>query len=205
MNFNIQIDQKELQKQIKQEIQRKVNQAVPKIQSALNQRFESMLLQRFVQGVPPFTPRQVGEIGVPDLELRIQSILREAAKSFEIRVQPANLLKINISILKKDHADLLSLPESVFHYVSRNGSGVLEYLRWLLLEGDQVIVNQYDFSDRNMIGSRTQQGTMVRGSGWKMPQDIAGVAGNNILTNCLNKIGKDIESIVSEELNRLIK
>jgi len=204
MKISLQINQKELERELTKEIQRKVNQAIPRIQSALNERFENMLLQRFNSGVPPFSPREIAEIGVPDLNLRIQSIIREAAKSFEIKVVPANLLRINISILRKNHEDLLSLPESVFQYVSSRGSGILEWLRWLLLEGNNTIVNEFDYRPSNSPASRAG-GLMVKGTGWNMPETISGIEGNNILTRCLDNIGKDIEMIVRAELNRLIR
>ena len=205
MNINIKIDTKQLQQQITKEIQGKVTQAIPQIKRALDQRLENLLFQRFISGVPPFSTREIGEIGVPDLNQRIQSIIREASRSFEIEVIPANLLKINMKILRKDHQDLLDLPESVFAYTSRNGSGILTYLKWLLIDGDQIIVNDFTFSPTNRVGSRTQQGIMVSGSGWRMPQEIAGTAGNNILTRSLQNLEKDLEMIVKQELNRLIK
>ena len=205
MNIRIQIDQKELEREINKEIQRKIKRAIPRIKSTLDQRLENLLFQRFITGVPSFTPREIGEIGVPDLNQRIQSIIREAAKSFEIKVVPANFLRIQIGILRKDHQDLLNLPESVFAYTSRNGSGILQYLKWLLIDGDHVIVNDFAFSPSNRASSRTQQGIMVSGNGWSMPQEIAGTEGNNILTRSLQNIEKDLEMIVKQELNRLIK
>ena len=132
-------------------------------------------------------------------------IVQEASKSFEIKVEPANLLKISIGIIKADYSDLLSLNEAIFAYSSSKGSGVLQWLQWLLTEGSGTIVQGYDFSPSSSPASRTGGGLMVVGNGWQMPQHLAGTQMDNFLMRALTNIDKDLETIVKQVLNSSIR
>jgi hypothetical protein len=46
---------------------------------------------------------------------------------------------------------------------------------------------------------------MRPGGGWRMPPGLSGTANDNILTRALENIEKDIQLIVSKELQRIIK
>ena len=206
MNFRIKIDERELKRQLKQEITRKVHSVLPKLQQTVSDRLEQVLFQRFVSGVPTVSGQDFYELGVPDINDRLQSIIRVASQSFKVTVVGGtrNVFKMNIGILKKDYSDLLNLPESVFQYTSRNGSGILEWLKWVLVEGQGTIVQGYDFTQRDGFG-RTQGGYMVKGSGWNVPPKLQGSQDDNMLMRSLQNIDKDIENIVKTELNRLLK
>ena len=46
---------------------------------------------------------------------------------------------------------------------------------------------------------------MLRGGGWSVPPNLAGTVQDNILTRSLQNIEKDIETLVNQELQRIIK
>ena len=206
MKFQIKLDERELKRQIKLEILNKVQKHIPKIQQAVSGRLEKVLFQRLNSGVPVVSGQDLYEIGIPDINDRLQSIIRVASQSFKVTVTGGtrNILKISIGIIKKDYSDLFNLPESVFQYTSKKGSGVLEWLKWVLLSGQGTVVQDYDFSQRDGFG-RTQGGIMVKGSGWNVPPNLQGTADDNILLRTLFHIDKDIENICKQELNRIIR
>ena len=206
MKFQIKLDERELKRQIKLEILNKVQTHIPKIQQAVSGSLEKVLFQRLNSGVPVVSGQDLYEIGIPDINDRLQSIIRVASQSFKVTVTGGtrNILKISIGIIKKDYSDLFNLPESVFQYTSKKGSGVLEWLKWVLLSGQGTVVQDYDFSQRDGFG-RTQGGIMVKGSGWNVPPNLQGTADDNLLLRTLFNIDKDIENICKQELNRIIR
>ena len=46
---------------------------------------------------------------------------------------------------------------------------------------------------------------MGSGSGWRVPPSLSGTANDNILTKALENIEKDIQVIVNQELQRILK
>ena len=205
MSIKIKINERELQKQLLNEIRRKIISSIPTIQTALSSKLEKVLFQRLISGLPSISPTDLAEIGIPDIQSRMVEIVRAASKSFEIKVQPANLLKISVGIIKADYSDLLSLNEAVFVYSSSRGSGVLQWLQWLLTEGSGTIVQGYDFSPSSSPASRTGGGLMVVGNGWQMPQHLAGTQMDNFLMRALTNIDKDLEVVVKQVLNSSIR
>lgn len=205
MDIDIQIDKVRVAKDTYIEIKKIINKYIPKIQSALNNAIYNIVYNRLLSGIPPISGQDLYEIGIPDINVRMMSIVDAAAKSMEIKVSLSNVLRIEIGILKKDYSDLLSLPESIYTYVSNRGSGILEWLRWLLLEGDSAIISGFEFSLENSPFSRTGGGLMVTGTNWKVPSSLSGTSQNNILTRALQNIQKDIELIVETELKRAIR
>lgn len=205
MGIDIKIDKAKVTKDTYIEIKRIIAKHIPNIQSALNNEISKIIFNRLSMGIPSISGQDLYEIGIPDINTRIMSIVDAASKSIEIKVSLSNMLKIEIGILRKDYSDLLSLPESVYTYISSRGSGVLEWLRWLLLEGDGIIVSNFEFSPSNNPFSRTGGGFMVTGTNWKVPSNLSGTSQNNILTRALENIEKDIESVVAKQLRRIIK
>ncbi len=205
LDINIKINRQQIEADLLKEIKSILYKNIPRIQKVLNDKIEQIVFQRLITGVPTITSRDIAEIGVPDINNRLASIIRVASQSIEVKVNRGKILKIDIGILRQDYSDLLSLPESVFTYTSARGSGILEWLRWLLIEGNGVIVGGLEFSPIPSAFSRTSGGVMTAGSGWSVPSNLAGSSQNNILTRALQNIEKDIETIIKQELQRIIK
>jgi len=113
---------------------------------------------------------------------------------------------INIGAIRSDYSDVLTLPESVF--VSSNMAGnqtVVEWLNWLLLVGTQPVIIGYEFRPGNYPQSRTGVGIMIRqqGGGWSVPSEVAGVAGNNFVTETAEMLETQIGAIIQRELTKI--
>ena len=202
---NISINLKDLQKNIDQQLSKTINTRLPNIQRALNQQIEKIVFQRLVTGLPSIQGRDLAEIGVPDINTRLTSIVQAIASNVRVKIIPGKNLAINITILEQDYSDVLSLPEAVYAYTSANGSGVLEWLKWILLGGSGQIIGGFEFSPLASPFSRTGGGLMVAGGGWSVPASLSGTATNNILTRALENIQVDIEMIINKELQRTLK
>ena len=119
----------------------------------------------------------------------------------------AGLGSITIGILKSGYEDVLALPAAEFNYTNKKGrSNTLQWLRWLLLEGSQVIIADFDFREQTR-GSRTGMGIMVkrRGGGWSVPANLSGLEHDNFATRALQEIEADIDLIIRQELTKVIK
>jgi len=202
---NISINIKDLQRSIDQQLNKTINTRLPNIQRALNQQIEKIVFQRLVSGLPSIQGRDLAEMGVPDINTRLTSIVQSIATNVRIKIIPGKNLAVNITILEQDYSDVLSLPEAVYAYTSANGSGVLEWLKWILLGGSGQIIGGFEFSPLASPFSRTGGGLMVAGGGWSVPPSLSGTATNNILTRALENIQADIEIIINKELQRTLK
>jgi hypothetical protein len=202
---SIKIDEKQFKAEMLKEIKRIVNNSIPRIQAELNLRLPALLKKHFTADVQPITGNDFYALGVPTINDDLVSIIDAASNSFEVKIAPANLLKINIGILEKSHQHLLNLPEAYFKYSSAKGSGVLQWLRWILLEGGNTVVDGYEVNYTNSRFSRTGGALMNKGSFFQVPDNLQGVAGDNILTRAIQNINADLEKLVKQVLNNSIK
>lgn len=148
-----------------------------------------------------------GELGLPDGLERINAIIERWAESILVEYKKGkggSLGSINIGILQSDWEDVLAMGEATLTYTSRKGAKSLEWLRWLLKEGNSVIVSRYEFVPRGK-GSRTGLGVMIKKrGGWKVPSQFAGTEEDNFATRALSSIAKDIDAVVRRELTKVL-
>jgi hypothetical protein len=205
MASNISFNTKNILKDIKQTANKNISKNIPKIQRVLDERIEKIVFQRLVSGLPTIQGRDLAEIGVPDINTRLTSIVQTVAQNVRVKIVLAGSIQINVTILEEDYSDILSLPEAIYTYTSANGSGVLEWLKWILLGGSGPVIGGFEFSPLASPFSRTGGGLMVAGAGWSVPPNLAGTASSNILTRSLENIEQDIKIIVNQEMQRIFK
>ena len=143
-----------------------------------------------------------GQLGLPN-PMVIDSIIEQWANGIEVNYKPnTSFGVISIGMIQADYADVLTMPEASFVYATTSGNGVIEWLRWLLLESTSIIVLDYDFVASNR--GRTGLGVMVSkdGGGWRVPQQYAGTATDNFATRALVDIEKSIDTIVRQEITK---
>lgn len=106
---------------------------------------------------------------------------------------------VTASILRTDFSEVLRLAEASFP--SRGGP--VNWLQWLLLEGDSVLVAGYNYLPGKRKSSRTGTGIMVRSSkkAWKVPMHT-GTATDNWLTRSLTLFDRVMTDIMWQELLR---
>ena len=209
VNFSIELDAG-FESYFKKEIDREINL---KIKSSINAITESIeiaiqtLVKFRLQGAPEVNSLAGGELryqfGLVDGASRISNIIDMWAESVEVSyVQSFGKLGgISISMGDNDYSKALSMPEAEFR--TKDGTS-LEWLRWLLLEGDTRIVNNYQFQSGRR--GRTGGGIMVsrqRGS-WGVPSQFAGTDNDNFATRALESMQDEIDVIVRREITKVV-
>jgi len=101
--------------------------------------------------------------------------------------------KVVINMIKDNYIDILSADGS--SYMSEKGSQI-DWLRWLLLEGNNSVIIGYRYMPISGPSSRTGKGIMAK---WKsgmfrVPPVFAGTAENNWITRGLDAALPEVES-----------
>tara|TARA_R100000008_G_scaffold62018_1_gene39308 strand:+ start:1185 stop:1826 length:642 start_codon:yes stop_codon:yes gene_type:complete len=145
------------------------------------------------------------ELGVVSAESTMIEVIDTWMNNIHVSTKAGGspLLTINIGILTQGYGDVLSLPSSVYQSA---GGEMIEWLRWLLLEGDKTIVD-YFFLPGNRSKSRTGLGIMVRKGGrrWSIPPEFRGTETDNFATRALENLDKALDRIVRVEINKVLK
>lgn len=147
-----------------------------------------------------------GQFGLIDPEARLSEILSTIRSGANIVKKPTSVVNskikggITFQMVQSDFQDILSLGSSSF--VSENGSR-LDWLKWLLLEGDNVIISDYYFIEGPYPNSRTGMGIMSKfpGSFWRVPPEFAGNINDNWITRGIN----NVSSIIEQQLQNAIR
>ena len=140
--------------------------------------------------------------GLPDPERRVSDILDTIRKGTHTRIIPSRISNGQISsgvvveMIPSGFSDLLSLEASVL--VTEKGAE-LNWLDWLLIQGDTAIVGEYRFALGSSPYSRTGMGLMIGGSGfsWRVPPEYAGNITNNWITRAIDQSQTAIESEIA--------
>ena len=134
---------KEVDKEISKRIKASINIITESIEIALQ-----TLVKIKLEGAPEVLSIAGGELryqfGLVDGSSRIQNIIDMWADSIEVKyvTTAGKFGGISISMTDSDYSKALSMSEAEF--ITEDGTP-LEWLRWLLLEGDTRIVNNYVF------------------------------------------------------------
>lgn len=133
----------------------------------------------------------------------------EHLNNIDITIQKAsvNANEINAKIvigLVKDNLDgALGLASASVE--TEKGSS-LNWLRWLLLEGNKTVVAGYKYIPKVSPKSRTGKGIMVKGDSnmYRVPPQYAGTANNNWITRALDQALPDVQSEIDRYIQRLL-
>ena len=146
------------------------------------------------------------EFGLPDSAARVENIIKYLENTnfqySSILVSNGKLKgKFSLNLIQSDFSDILSLPDAVF--TTEKGSQ-LEWLRWLLLEGDTTIIKEYEVVLGPAPNSRTGMAIMrgtTKGK-WSVPPQFSGTINNNWLTRVIDSVNNDIENLINLSLKR---
>lgn len=200
------------------EIQRRIiNALTPQIQDYLSRMEKEIIAQIppiVIDGIrnqPEYTALIGGklqyEFGLIDPQNRINEILNAISNGIKINTRPvkSNSARftgnIKFQMSQADFSDLLSLGAASF---SSEKGVAIDWLRWLLIEGDSVIIAGYYFLAGPYSTSRTGGGIMQEFESlfWRVPPEYAGSIKNNWITRGIDSVSsqiqKTLESIVSQ-------
>jgi len=144
-----------------------------------------------------------GEFGIPDPSSRLSEILDTIRSGANVVMKATSVTNnrvtggVRFQMIRSDFQDLLSLGSASF--VTEKGSQ-LNWLRWLLIEGDNVIINEYRFVGGPSPYSRTGLGIMRKFNGafWRVPPEFAGTIKNNWITRAIDKASSEINKALTD-------
>lgn len=118
---------------------------------------------------------------------------------------------IVIKAFRADFEDILGLPESRVEYTKQTepdkGEPVtLEWLDWLLIRGDEIIIEEHEISFGNHPRSRSGKAVMVKNetSVWRVPTGVSGTIRKNWITKAVEDSRKFIEQFLSNSIQKNI-
>lgn len=147
------------------------------------------------------------EFGIINPQEKLQQILETIRSGIYIQYDAPSISgnkikgKFKLEMIRSDFADLLSIGAASFE----TEKGVqINWLEWLLLQGDTVIVSDYYFVFGPFQSSRTGGGIMrsKTGSSWRVPPEFAGNIKNNWITRAIDAVGGDISSLLEQSISK---
>lgn len=141
------------------------------------------------------------ELGITNPASRVSEIIATIRSGSIISIKSPKVISnkisasIKLQMIQKDFSDLLSIGSSSF--TTEKGSQI-DWLRWLLLEGDSVIISNYNFILGANEASRTGGGIMrqLNGGSWRIPPEYAGNINNNWITRGLDSATSQIDQFL---------
>lgn len=199
-----------------QSINRQIlNALLPDLTSYFNNIYSKMkkeippIIINYIKAQPEYTSltggRLMAEFGLPDASSRLSNILSTIENGTIVNFKPPSIKgnkiqgSIRLQMIKTDFADLLSLGDASL--TTEKGTK-LDWLKWLLTEGDTAIISDYTFSAGANKNSRTGLGIMKEFSGafWRVPPEFAGTIKNNWITRAIEGASSSIDQVLQRLL-----
>lgn len=111
---------------------------------------------------------------------------------------------IRVYAFLADFSDILGLPTSSTQTLKGER---LDWLEWLLIEGDRVIIKDYDMVLGNFATSRSGGAIMTANnkSAWRVPPQYSGTKNDNWITRALDDAATFVESLITNVIESNIK
>jgi len=149
------------------------------------------------------------EFGILDNKKAVEDIIQAVQSSIQLDVIPpkgTSLGGIFIGAYRDNFSDALSAQGA--QYISVNSAGtstLIEWLKWLLFEGDVIIIADYGVFGHAKKGSRTGSHIMVKTKKeagklqpWRVPPAFAGTVNHNWITDAAKFSAEKITRLLEE-------
>lgn len=212
LSFDLLQTDKQIVELMMHELVHKFNKVLPRMVNNMSNNIRTATFNYF-KTTPTYQSLRSGELaghfGIPanNREYIIDSIIKTVADNMLIEYKPLQYAVgkfrhgIYIRAVRRDMSDVFSLPGATIF--SERGDP-LPWLEWLLLEGDKIIIREYEI-DFNYGKGRSGLAVMdeVDGGVWRVPAEFSGTITNNWLTNTINSQSylSIIRKIIERELN----
>jgi hypothetical protein len=218
---------KSIEKKINNAIANHFNRAVPRALQPIDDAIVALTLDVYrdsatyhslINGLLKYN------FGLPsDAKARVENILQTIVENLETSFYPFKVVgneirgKIRIQVLRTNFNDVLGLSTSTLNIESTHTTGdvlnigeslELPWLQWLLIEGDTIIINDYDILYKPGAGRSGGAIMVPRDSrSWRVPPQFSGTIDNNWLTRTLvdgRRYLSGIAKIIEREINKVI-
>ena len=175
-----------------------INKAIELAQPSIQNRLSQLVVDA-VQDSPSYKSILNGdlgaELGIADPGSVLSDMDALLAKSIffeytKFRYPKASLSgKFTIGIIRDDFKEFLTAPFGVYISEGKSGAWEIAWLKWLLTQGDKIIISDYHVVFGSGLGfsefSRTGRALMFSGGSWGVPAEHAGTIKDNFITRAL--------------------
>jgi len=211
-DISIIIDQPQAKQAILQGLVDHLNRNVPKAEPRLKSRLQKIISDAVLQSAETAALTGAGlhgELGVQDPESAVKAVITALQNNISLVFVPFSVMGegvsggIKIGILRQDMSDVLTIPEARF--VSEKSGIEIPWLKWLLVDGDAIVVDEFHFARGAYRTSRTGLGLMFKGGNFKVPSAYSGTVNDNWLTRALDAASPLVRIAVQEEVLRALR
>lgn len=192
---------------IKKQIDIAINKSIPNI----SQEIKSLVAEA-LRNQPEYASLMTGtlkaEFGIFSSS-SIQSVINGLIETLQVTKDNIKISNNGLSggfkltMMKSD--DLNGLIYADFASVIDDDGYVLPWLQWLLLEGQSIIVKNYEVLYTKSASSRSGMALMKpSNSSWKVPAQFSGTEKNNWTTRAINSIEDNIYAIIQKNIEKYL-
>ena len=156
-----------------------------------------------------------GNLGLTESKAQeaVEDISSMISQSIEMEYKPIKTRgsgfagNLTIKIQPAHFQNILGITGSVTSYFSiKYGTLVeLDWLDWLLMRGDDIIVSKFQFEPKS--AGRSGMGVMKIGGSWRVPPEFSGTKDNNFITRAIASpdAQKGISKILEKNISAKVK
>jgi hypothetical protein len=146
-----------------------------------------------------------GDLGFINPQRFVNALLKAISAAVKVEFDritvSGNTLRggLSVHIFEADYSELLNIPEASYQ------SGIYEipWLKWLILEGNNIIVADYHIEFGSFPQSRSKKAVMKKRGSYRIPAEFAGNEHNNFITRSLEIIDDQIDNIIQQEIDKI--
>jgi hypothetical protein len=146
------------------------------------------------------------ELGIPDPQTKLAGIIEIWTNNIYTEYHKPTIsagkikTSFSMSLIRSDFADVLSSDFSIVVDAARGYN--LQWLEWLLLDGNKVIVPKHEVIFRNSRFSRTGAALMKESTqSWRVPSQFSGTITDNWITRAIDSAQTKISDTIEKAFN----
>ena len=184
-----------------------LNIAMPKITTEIKE-LVALSLREEPEYQSLLSGRLRAEFGLSDTNM-VDNIIDKLVSTIDVSRPTVSYNKIGlvggftITMMKSDDMNGLIFTD-IASVISNNGQH-LPWLQWLLLEGNNAIVKNFDVKMGSYSQSRSGMAIMVSSrDNWRVPPEFVGTISNNWTTRAIDRIEDKIDILIENIIGALI-
>ena len=184
-----------------------LNIAMPKITTEIKE-LVALSLREEPEYQSLLSGRLKAEFGLSDTNM-VDNIIDKLVSTIDVSRPTVSYNKIGlvggftITMMKSDDMNGLIFTD-IASVISNNGQH-LPWLQWLLLEGNNAIVKNFDVKMGSYSQSRSGMAIMVSSrDNWRVPPEFVGTISNNWTTRAIDRIEDKIYTLIQDIIEALI-
>ena len=184
-----------------------LNIAMPKITTEIKE-LVALSLREEPEYQSLLSGRLRAEFGLSDTNM-VDNIIDKLVSTIDVSRSTVSYNKIvlvggfTITMMKSDDMNGLIFTD-IASVISNNGQH-LPWLQWLLLEGNNAIVKNFDVKMGSYSQSRSGMAIMVSSrDNWRVPPEFVGTISNNWTTRAIDRIEDKIYTLIQDIIEALI-